>query len=437
MSDKNTNKQFDDGLEELMNAFIGYDEKGPDDGEIDLDMESKPASDDDKITLPEIPYEEISLPEIDRTSLYEYDEYAGYDGSFDPHEEQEDLIEEEPQKTEPEKPKEDGKDNKKPKKDKKIKDKKPERVKTSANKADPKKDKSVMSKAAKLEPDNSEAEQKPVSSIRLVAVLTVICAAVALLLATVNHFTEVKIAENNEMATLVSIREIFDGSVQAELMPLPEDSELTSVYLVMKNGDICGYAASVEPNGFGGPIKLMVGIDSAGTVVGVDIVSMSETPGLGSRVGNGDFLSRFKGAVGNVSVDAISGATISSKAVMSGVNTVTADLLDLYAIAAERGVSVVPYNDGVDSSPVTEEPTTETEAPATEEPVTEPPVTVAPVTEQAPPEVSKGDTPPQNIVDNPNDVNEGIHAEYEEDTAEYETLTTEPETTDPEETADD
>ncbi|MBQ7827853.1 MAG: RnfABCDGE type electron transport complex subunit G [Clostridia bacterium] len=325
--------------------------------------------------------------------------------------------------------------NKKPKKDSKAKSKKSSKAKDNA-----KSSKSAKAKKTKAAADKTEheTEQAPVSSKRLITVLTVICAAVALLLATVNHFTEAKIAENNAKAMLVSIREIFDESVEAEAVVYEENPDFTSVYLVMQDDGVCGYAASVAPSGFGGAINLMVGVDSAGTVMGVEIVSMSETPGLGSRVGNDDFLSLFKGKSGQVSVDVISGASISSKAVIEGVNSVSANLIDLDTLAAKYGFLVVPYvRDEAASTPVTEEITTEvpaTEAPATDAPETEAPVTVAPVTEQAPPDVSKGETPPQNIVDNPNDVNEGIYAEYEEDTAEYETLTTEPETTEPEET---
>lgn len=469
--DKRTNDKFDDGLEELMNAFVGYDDKNDKkkDSDIVINLNEVEDSEPEKIELPEnpfadltlneIPYEEVQLPEIERENVYEYDEYTDFD-EFDDFEEINEIetIEEaavpadEPKPQKPEKPKKEKKEKpKKDKKEKKEKANKPAKADSDkkkngtdkAKKQDKAKNnaKSVKTEktTAEEKPHEQESEQKPVSSVRLVTVLTVICAAVALLLATVNYFTETKIAENNAKAMLVSIREIFDESVDAEAVVYEENPDFTSVYLVMQDGDVCGYAASVAPNGFGGPINLVVGVDSAGTVMGVEVVSMSETPGLGSRVGNDDFLSRFKGAVGEVSVDVISGASISSKAVMTGVNSVSTHHVDLDTLAAKYGFLVVPYvrNEAV-STPVTEEITTEapaTEAPATVAPETEAPVTVAPVTEQAPPDVTKGDAPPQNIVKNPNDVNEGIHAEYEEDTAEYETLTTEPETTDPEETA--
>lgn len=274
----------------------------------------------------------------------------------------------------------------------------------------------------------SDAAVKPASSARLVIVLTAICAAVALLLSVVNHFTEARIAENTRKAMLRSIQTIFDGGVQAEELRLPEDSGISAAYLVMKGGNVCGYSALAEPTGFGGAISLMVGVDHSGAVVGVRIISMSETPGLGSRVGGDEFLSSFNGKSGEISVDVISGASISSAAVISGVNSVTSALLDLEALAAERGMSVAPY--------VRTEDIPETSAPSEESITVQPPVTELPETvvptdtgaEPVIPEITKEDAPAQIIVENPNKESSGITVEYTYDTAEYETLTTEPET---------
>lgn len=276
--------------------------------------------------------------------------------------------------------------------------------------------------------ENGEEPVKPVSSARLVIVLTAICASVALLLSVVNYFTEARIAENTQKTMLRSIQTIFDGSVQAEELRLPADSEISAAYLVMKDGNVCGYSALTEPTGFGGALSLMVGVDYSGAVVGVRIISMSETPGLGSRVGSEEFLSSFNGKSGEISVDVISGASISSTAVISGVNSVTSNLLDLEALAAERGASVIPFV-RTENVPVTATPSEETAT--VRPPETELPDTVVPTETEAEtviPEVTKGEAPAEIIVKNPNKENSGISVEYTYDTAEYETLTTEPET---------
>ena len=85
----------------------------------------------------------------------------------------------------------------------------------------------------------------------------------------------------------------------------------------------------VAPNsGFGGEIRMMVGISAKGRLTGISIISHAETPGLGAvaaaKTPAGEaFRSSFFGSQGTLSmddIDAISGATITSKAILEGVN---------------------------------------------------------------------------------------------------------------------
>lgn len=66
--------------------------------------------------------------------------------------------------------------------------------------------------------------------------------------------------------------------------------------------------------------------------MGVEIVSLSETPGLGARVNNAEYLRQYVGKGSGLTIgkeiSAISGATISSKAVLTGVNTAVAALVE-------------------------------------------------------------------------------------------------------------
>ncbi|MDE5936409.1 MAG: FMN-binding protein, partial [Ruminococcus sp.] len=70
-------------------------------------------------------------------------------------------------------------------------------------------------------------------------------------------------------------------------------------------------------------INILVGIDETGVVSGIEFVSLGETPGLGSKVrDNADFREQFYGASEtDVQLDSISGATFSSKAMKSAVDT--------------------------------------------------------------------------------------------------------------------
>lgn len=89
-----------------------------------------------------------------------------------------------------------------------------------------------------------------------------------------------------------------------------------------------GSVVVVAPTGYGGPITCLVGIDASGKVRGLEILAApGETPGLGSRVKETSFTDRFRGQTGRVQVQAITGATISSRAVIGGVQAA----LDLMA----------------------------------------------------------------------------------------------------------
>lgn len=100
-----------------------------------------------------------------------------------------------------------------------------------------------------------------------------------------------------------------------------------------KDGKIIGYVVNVtSKEGFGGDITFSVGIDLSGKINGVSILSISETAGLGMNATNESFLSQYKAErdglfvvnkadnQAGTNIDALSGATITSKAVTKGVN---------------------------------------------------------------------------------------------------------------------
>jgi electron transport complex protein RnfG len=209
-----------------------------------------------------------------------------------------------------------------------------------------------------------EAAKKGVSPVRIIVCLTVICLAVAGLLGAVNYFTKSRIEENENAEKQAAIKAIFGDSVTTELISGENDDH--ELYLILRDGKVYGYCAEVAPTGFGGEIGMMVGVGADGKVCGANIVSMSETPGLGSRAKEETwFLEQFVGKSGTLAVgdgvDALSGATISSKAVTAGINDALSKDVDLAALAAERNTSLW---DGSDA-PETEAPV-ETEAPETQ-----------------------------------------------------------------------
>ena len=102
------------------------------------------------------------------------------------------------------------------------------------------------------------------------------------------------------------------------------------IYTIYSDGTGIGYAFLAVGKGYGGDIKILIGLEDETTIKGITIISAEkETPGLGSRIAESSFASKFAGLnIGDVAlkqdggqVDAITGATISSGAVVDAVRT--------------------------------------------------------------------------------------------------------------------
>lgn len=159
--------------------------------------------------------------------------------------------------------------------------------------------------------------------LRLAVTLLLITGITAAALAGVNAITEDKIAAIEAQKTLDAIAVVLPGVDGLEEQAVNDASGV--VQALYASGD--SYAVQVAPNGFDGAITMMVGI-SGGKVTGISIISHTETPGLGATAAADNakgeaFRSQFAGGEGftvGENVDAMSGATITSKAVTSGVN---------------------------------------------------------------------------------------------------------------------
>lgn len=159
--------------------------------------------------------------------------------------------------------------------------------------------------------------------LRLTLTLFLITTIVAGLLGLVNYVTADTIAEQIAQKAENAMRQVLEADGY-EPLDVPEDSAVTAAY---RAGDR-GYVVRVAPNGFGGAIDMMVGVDVSGAVTGVAIVSQSETASLGANCTREDFRAQFTGKTGTLSVskdggeiEALTGATVTSRAVTEGVNT--------------------------------------------------------------------------------------------------------------------
>ena len=187
-------------------------------------------------------------------------------------------------------------------------------------------------------------QMDPKYLLKLAGILMVICAIVAALLGVVNDVTADKIKALQAEKLQQSLEVVFPGAeftkvdVTDDLVTLAAspnaESDLAAIYAASTGG----YALEVKPTGFGGSIDMIVGIDADGNVTGISVISHTETAGIGTKVvadkpnKNGDgVLSQFVGRgassdnlftvnSGSNEVDAISGATVTTKAITRGVN---------------------------------------------------------------------------------------------------------------------
>ena len=163
---------------------------------------------------------------------------------------------------------------------------------------------------------------------RLGVTLFLIAAVVAGILAAVNSITEPIITKLNEEKTQKAIEAVLPGGYEREITDYTDETGLVSKVYQGENG----YAVEVKPSGFDNTITMMVGVDFEGKVLGISVVSHTETAGLGAvsaanTTAGEAFRSQFMGQSGSVSVkkdggtmDAITGATITSRAICTGVN---------------------------------------------------------------------------------------------------------------------
>ena len=100
-----------------------------------------------------------------------------------------------------------------------------------------------------------------------------------------------------------------------------EDANIRAVY----KGET-GYVINTVTSGYAGDITMLIGVSSEGTVTGLQVRDMSETPGLGGRaLTDAGFLIQFLNTAGNAEVgktaDALTGATVTSRAIARSVNS--------------------------------------------------------------------------------------------------------------------
>ncbi|MBR4879961.1 MAG: RnfABCDGE type electron transport complex subunit G [Clostridia bacterium] len=174
-------------------------------------------------------------------------------------------------------------------------------------------------------------------TVRLVALLFTFCAVVALVLAGINMITKPVIAEVEAEKTRESLLKVCPSATDFAVVEYDKvaNPNILEAYELTKLGQTAGYGVLVSTQGFGGEIKMMVGVANNGRVLGVSIINLSETPGLGTKAADSEWLNQFvlktspykvvkgKAEAAN-EVVAVTSATVTSKAVTAGVEAAIA-----------------------------------------------------------------------------------------------------------------
>ena len=167
--------------------------------------------------------------------------------------------------------------------------------------------------------------------LQLVLALTVISAICAAVLALVNSKTKDRIASLTAEKTATAAKAVLPSDVKAtDVRPDPANPDLTVMigYADAAKSKVLGYAVpGTSQKGYGGEIRLMVGLTAARKVVTYQTLAANETPGLGAKLGDAAFVKQFGGKDGpslkvkkdGGAIDAITGATITSRAVCEAI----------------------------------------------------------------------------------------------------------------------
>ncbi len=184
--------------------------------------------------------------------------------------------------------------------------------------------------------------------LKPVTVLLVICIVISASLALTNSVTNQKIASLAEKTQKETMSQLIKADSFNKKVYNQNKGDSFEYFEAVKQDKACGYIFVTSQKGYGGEISVMTAVNTKGKVTRVAILSADEeTPGLGQNVKTEGFLSQFKNKLKNIElvknnadsqnnqINAVTGATISSKAVTKAVNLA----LERYSLAVKTDTS--------------------------------------------------------------------------------------------------
>jgi Na+-translocating ferredoxin:NAD+ oxidoreductase subunit G len=164
--------------------------------------------------------------------------------------------------------------------------------------------------------------------MRFIAVLAGVCAAAALVLGVLYNATKPIIAEQSAKEIQQALQRVMPGAGTY----VKKTFSKGEYFECFQGEEFIGYALFVTATGYSGDIKMLLGINRDGTVLGLEVLAQAETPGLGAKcieIKRGQnqpwFLRQFYGK--NITelsikrITALTGATITSEAILESVKT--------------------------------------------------------------------------------------------------------------------
>lgn len=168
--------------------------------------------------------------------------------------------------------------------------------------------------------ENARAESAWASLAKPALVLVLICAIVGFLLGTVDNLTLPTIMANREARAWATYSALIPEASDFEELPC----DVPGVTACMEAADGKGYAVIAQAKGYSSQVPMAVAFDAEGVITSVIGMSNTETPGLGTKVQLPEFTDQFVGRAAEPmsidDIDAITGATISSKAALAALN---------------------------------------------------------------------------------------------------------------------
>lgn len=165
------------------------------------------------------------------------------------------------------------------------------------------------------------------SLANMLTVLTVIAVVAGSVLAYVNSVTAPQIEKINAENLAAGIKAVM-GSDQIQVAEPQDVDGFTAYAITDASGQSLGTAIVTTENGFGGPLKVLVGFDTVGTILGYTVLEHAETPGLGAKagewfqdkiIGKNPGQCNFTVSKDGGEIDAITASTITSRAFLLAI----------------------------------------------------------------------------------------------------------------------